>query len=62
MTKCSTFLRAFTAACALASTAAVAAEPSVPPTAVLIENVRIFDGQSAQLSGPSNVLVVGNII
>jgi imidazolonepropionase-like amidohydrolase len=31
------------------------------PAAVLFENVRIFDGTS-QLSAPSNVLVVGNII
>lgn len=30
--------------------------------AVLFENVRIFDGQSGQLSGPSNVLVTGNLI
>jgi hypothetical protein len=29
---------------------------------VLIENVRIFDGKSARLSGPSNVLVLGNKI
>ena len=34
-----------------------------PPAAVtLIQNVRIFDGKSAQLSGPSNVLVRGNRI
>lgn len=32
------------------------------PTSVLFENVRIFDGVSEQLSGPSNVLVVGNKI
>ena len=31
-----------------------------PPAAVtLIQNVRIFDGKSAQLSGPSHVLVRG---
>lgn len=30
--------------------------------AVIFENVRIFDGTSDQLSAPSNVLVVGNII
>ncbi len=29
---------------------------------VLFENVRIFDGKSAALSGPSNVLVKGNVI
>ena len=33
-----------------------------PPPAVLFENVRIFDGTSARLSAPSNVLVVGNLI
>ena len=33
-----------------------------PPGAVLIEDVRIFDGMSNRLSGPSNVLVVGNVI
>lgn len=46
----------------MASLAAVGAEPGAPPTAILIENVRIFDGQSARLSAPSNVLVVGNVI
>jgi len=32
------------------------------PTTVLFENVRLFDGKSAQLSGPTNVLVRGNKI
>ena len=32
------------------------------PTTVLFENVRVFDGMSAQLSGPTNVLVRGNKI
>jgi imidazolonepropionase-like amidohydrolase len=32
------------------------------PGGVLFENVRIFDGTSGQLSAPSNVLVLGNII
>ena len=31
-------------------------------TAIIFENVRIFDGTSDQLSAPSNVLVVGNVI
>ncbi len=35
---------------------------SQPQTAVLFENVRVFDGTSARLSAPSNVLVVGNLI
>lgn len=33
-----------------------------PPAAVVFENVRIFNGAAGKLSGPSNVLVVGNII
>ena len=36
------------------------AEAATPP--ILIENVRIFDGKSARLSSPSNVLVVGSVI
>jgi imidazolonepropionase-like amidohydrolase len=32
------------------------------PTAVIFENVRIFDGVSDRLSGPSHVLVEGNVI
>jgi imidazolonepropionase-like amidohydrolase len=32
------------------------------PSGVLFENVRIFNGTSGQLSGPSHVLVVGNVI
>lgn len=35
---------------------------SQPSTSVLFEHVRIFDGESAQLSEPSNVLVVGRQI
>ncbi len=36
--------------------------PSAPPPTVLFQNVRIFDGKSAALSAPSNVLVRGNTI
>ena len=32
------------------------------PAGVLFENVRIFNGTSGQLSGPSHVLVAGNVI
>jgi imidazolonepropionase-like amidohydrolase len=32
------------------------------PTSVVFENVRIFDGTSDRLSGPSHVLVTGNVI
>ena len=42
----------------------VAASFCTPAVAgdVLFENVRIFDGRSAALSAPSNVLVRGNLI
>ena len=33
-----------------------------PPSVNLIQNVRIFNGTSGQLSAPSNVLVTGNVI
>ena len=38
--------------------------PALPSSAshFLINNVRIFDGHSAALSAPSNVLIVGNVI
>lgn len=44
--------------------ALAAAAPGADPqsTAVLFENVRIFDGASERLSAPSNVLVVGDAI
>jgi imidazolonepropionase-like amidohydrolase len=45
---------------ALAAMLVVAQGPQ--PTAVVIENVRIFNGTAERLSGPSNVLVVGNVI
>jgi imidazolonepropionase-like amidohydrolase len=48
------------AALALAAGATHAQSPQA--TAVLIENVRIFNGTSERLSAPSNVLVVGNAI
>ncbi len=39
------------------------AQPATPATpATLFQNVRIFDGKTATLSTPSNVLVRGNII
>jgi imidazolonepropionase-like amidohydrolase len=44
------------------SFAAMAQAAPAPATAVSIENVRIFDGKSAKLSAPSNVLVLGNKI
>ena len=36
--------------------------PSADGRATLFQNVRIFDGKSAALSAPSNVLVEGNVI
>jgi len=45
---------------ALASARSMQAQ-AAQPTAVLFENVRIFDGTS-RLSTPSNVLIVGNMI
>jgi imidazolonepropionase-like amidohydrolase len=45
-----------------ATTAHAQTAAAPPPAAVLIENVRIFDGKSAKLSAPSNVLVLGNTI
>ena len=51
---------------ALVVAASVAAQtapaPAKPPTGVVFENVRIFDGTSARLSAPSNLLVVGSVI
>ena len=45
--------------CAIAQ----AAHAQMPlPGGVMIENVRIFNGVSGQLSAPSNVLVAGNVI
>jgi imidazolonepropionase-like amidohydrolase len=44
----------------LATQAALA--QGAAPSAVLFENVRIFDGSSERLSAPSNVLVAGNVI
>jgi imidazolonepropionase-like amidohydrolase len=48
---------------AIAAAAANGASAAPAATrAVLFENVRIFDGRSERLSGPRNVLVVGNTI
>ncbi len=57
------------AACATAqqppATAAAGEDGSlrdVPVSVTLFQNVRIFDGKSDRLSGPTNVLVRGNVI
>src|SRR5690349_6921717 len=41
---------------------ALPATADAPPALTLFENVRIFDGKSAALSEPANVLVRGNTI
>ena len=41
---------------------ALAQQPAAAPALTLFQNVRIFDGKSAALSPPSNVLVKGNVI
>ena len=43
---------------------AAPAQPTEPvaPTAVLFENVRVFNGTASQLSAPTNVLVEGHVI
>jgi imidazolonepropionase-like amidohydrolase len=38
------------------------AQGASQPTSILFENVRIFNGSAAQLSAPSNLLVVDNLI
>ena len=55
-------LAALLAASHLPNRAEAEAGPSAPPSTVLFQNVRIFDGKSAALSAPSNVLVRGNAI
>lgn len=63
-----TFMRTTRLALAALAALAGAAQAQTPAripaqtTAVLFENVRIFDGKSAGLSAPANVLVVGNTI
>jgi imidazolonepropionase-like amidohydrolase len=42
--------------------AEIAQNVSQSPSAILFEDVRVFDGESPRLSGPMNVLVVGNTI
>ncbi len=51
-----------TLALALLPSASFAQQQPAPPSGILFENVRIFDGKSSNLSAPSNVLVRGNKI
>src|SRR5262245_57862732 len=53
-------LRAFLIAACVSSALVLAQSP--PPTGVIFENVRIFNGTASQLSAVSNVLVLGNLI
>ncbi|HYG45067.1 MAG TPA: hypothetical protein VEA17_19275, partial [Bordetella sp.] len=45
-----------------AGSAGPAGQTKPAASLILFENVRVFDGTSATLSGPSNVLVRGNLI
>jgi imidazolonepropionase-like amidohydrolase len=56
------FLNRKLLAVALAFLACPAQGQDTEPASVLFENVRIFDGSHGRLSGPSHVLVVGNVI
>src|SRR5215468_10786190 len=49
-------------AAALASAARAQGNPPASASAILFQNVRIFDGKGVSLSAPSNVLIKGNII
>ena len=49
-------------ACALVFSASMAHGQQVDAAVTLFNNVRVFDGKSAALSAPSNVLVRGNMI
>jgi imidazolonepropionase-like amidohydrolase len=55
-------LRATLIALALGTSSAMAQQGAPPPEAVLFDNVRLFDGKSPRLQGPTNVLVKGNKI
>lgn len=57
-----TILLAFTAQKTLAQSQPTIAQNSSQNSSILFENVRIFNGQSAQLSPPSNVLIINNKI
>src|SRR5215468_8631159 len=46
----------------LASAARAQGEPPANSSAMLFQNVRIFDGKTASLSAPSNVMIKGNIV
>ena len=46
----------------LGSLSCAAASAQTPSSQTLFNNVRIFDGKSATLSAPSNVLIKGNMI
>ena len=54
--------RALAATALLLAVCASAQAQTPTTTVVLFENVRVFDGSADRLSGPSNVLVVGNVI
>src|SRR5262245_19102441 len=49
-------------AVATALTTIATAQQPAPPLSVLFRNVRVFNGTATSLSGPTNVLVTGNVI
>jgi imidazolonepropionase-like amidohydrolase len=56
------FMAGMAAAVGVSGVPVAARAQTTSPSAVLFEGVRIFDGMSDQLTPPSNVLVVGNLI
>jgi imidazolonepropionase-like amidohydrolase len=55
-------LRAIASLLLVCGVTSVTPAQDTAPSTVLFENVRVFDGKSAQLSGPTNVLVRGQTI
>lgn len=55
-------IKYFVASCTLICATTALAQSAPPTTATLYENVRVFDGTSARLTPPTNVLVVNNLI
>ena len=56
------FMGAAVAGLSLVGAATPARAQKTQPTAAIFENVRVFDSASGKLTGPSNVLIVGNLI
>jgi imidazolonepropionase-like amidohydrolase len=56
------FVRRLVTSLSVLASIAVAQAQEGSPTALLFENVRVFDGRSTTLSPPSNVLIIGDKI